>query len=207
MESASHSSMLRMDAASNTHAVYRAWQLGRSFVRHFFCSTFNCYCVVTFACPCKLTKTYAWRNFLAYRRCHCCTTEKVMGGQRQNCNASWFSLFHCLLCRSLIRTQLCRPGNLAGNLCVSFFSSTFNCSRLCHHICLPLQTNLDICMTKLCNLSVLPLLHHRESYGRPTSELHYLHFHRHIVARFLAPGLSWWLLFDPGDLLIAPGRF
>ena len=54
------------------------------------------------------------------------------------------------------------------------FFSTVICSRLCHHIRLPLQTDQDISMTKLSSLSALPLLHYRESYGRPTSELHCL---------------------------------
>ena len=32
---------------------------------------------------------------LSYRRCHCYSTEKVMGGQSQNCNASAFPSSHC----------------------------------------------------------------------------------------------------------------
>ena len=43
--------------------------------------------VVTFERRLELTKTYGQRNFLAYRRCHCYTTEKVMGIPSQNCDA------------------------------------------------------------------------------------------------------------------------
>ena len=54
------------------------------------------------------------------------------------------------------------------------FCSTFNCSRLCRHIPLPLQTNQDICTTGLSALPAMPLLHYRERYGRPKSKLQHL---------------------------------
>jgi hypothetical protein len=44
--------------------------------------------VVTFERRLKVTKTYGQRNFLAYRRCHCYTTEKVMGVPDQNCDVT-----------------------------------------------------------------------------------------------------------------------
>ena len=73
------------------------------------------------------------------------------------------------------------------------FCSTFNCSRLCRHIRLPLQTNQDICMTKLSSLSALPLFRYRESYGRPMSELQ-----RHCIS-IVTLLLDCQLLVAPGD--------
>ena len=60
---------------------------------------------------------------------------------------------------------------MVRNIVRHFVRLALNCSRLCHHIPLPLQTYQDICMTKLSSLSALPLLHYRESRGRPKSEL------------------------------------
>ena len=44
--------------------------------------------VVTFERRSKVTRTYVQRNFLAYRRCHCYTTEKVMAIPYQNCDVT-----------------------------------------------------------------------------------------------------------------------
>ena len=43
--------------------------------------------VVTVERRSELTTTYVERNFLAYRGCHCYTTEKVMAIPSQNCDA------------------------------------------------------------------------------------------------------------------------
>ena len=56
--------------------------------------------VVTFERRSKLTKTYGQRKFLAHRRSHCYTTEKVMGRPDQNCNTMFIFLefWACLAC-------------------------------------------------------------------------------------------------------------
>ena len=88
---------------SNTHAVYRVRQHGPSFVRHFFCSAFNCSRLCRhIRLPLHTHQDICMTNRSGLSALPCYNADKVMGGQRHNCNASTFSSSRCF---SIVRSR------------------------------------------------------------------------------------------------------